>query len=330
VRYEDYYGSHLLRFIPEKSGVYIIASYATEESGIDPRVDVHYEKAPGDIRYFAFGRNENGLNFFVELELTKGEIYYFVFYSENLHEEFPINFYLDTHVHSGGVQDCKGYLCDCGKYYGEGGDHTPTGEMTCLGSLCSVCEEYFGDATEHNKIGDLTCSGYFCDKCEMYQGEGDGVSHIWNPIFGDCDICETKCPHDETDDGGVCLECDYLFEFMIVTGENVVFCDGFNEATRLAEEGSLIKLLRDIVERDVHFDKEVTFDLSGYSIITPSSDAIYVGSNVKFIDSVGGGFINLALVLRSPVVLEGGGFFVIIIDTLKETFIHIYIKTFSK
>ena len=308
VRYEDYYGQYLLRFIPEESGVYIMSSHATEESGMDPLMYSYRLDENGYLVTLKDGYNENGKNFYVELELVAGEPYYFVFYSTNQYDEYPINFYLDTHVHSGGEQTCKGYLCKCGDYYGDPGDHTPTGEMTCFGTLCSVCDEYFGDATEHNRVGEITGSGYYCDKCEMYQGEGDDTKHSWYKDRGRCDICEKECQHGEYDEGGKCLICSRQIEYMVINGESIAFYESLSDAIAYAEEGSTIKLLTDTAEGVLDFNKKLTFDLAGREISNASSDSFWIYDEVTFTDSVGGGYLGLGLRLVSPVTFEGGSY----------------------
>ncbi len=311
VRYEDYYGSYLIRFIPEETGVYIMSSHATEESGIDPKMYAYSVGEDGRPTDLTGGYDENGKNFLVEMELVAGETYYFAFYSENQYEEYPINFYLDTHVHSGGTQNCKGYLCDCGEYYGEAGDHTPEGDMTCLGTMCAVCDEYFGDSIPHNKVGDITCSGYFCDSCERYQGVGDPSKHKWGEGNGECSICEEVCQHSELDAEGECLECAYQLDYSVTTGDIVEFYTSLNSALENAEDGSVIKVLRDTYESAIDFEKSVTLDLAGHTIDRPSSGSFGISAEVRFMDSVGGGFLNIPLQLYSRVVFESGAYYII-------------------
>ncbi|MBQ8029448.1 MAG: hypothetical protein IJ262_08610, partial [Clostridia bacterium] len=231
--------------------------------------------------------------------------------------------------HSGGTQNCGGYKCEiCGLYYGEGtGEHTG-GNATCIEQAeCEVCGKSYGELEEHDTYGsEQTCKGYYCNKCEEYVGEKDETKHIWyygrcdlcgeeypdsencehDWINGECSICGTVCPHEEYENGK-CTVCGCYMAFELITGEDVTYYHSFSEALEAAEDGSTIKLMKNVVDTDsVEINKAITFDFNGNKWEQPSSGQHTVNANVTFIDSVGGGKTNYSIHIANPCTFKGG------------------------
>ena len=213
------------RFIPENDGMYKFSVYDTDDS-----MDIYaYNEYLNSIE-FTTKEIANGIE--LAAELTAGETYYLVLdnYSD---VEVTKTVKIETHTHSGGVQTCKGYLCDCGFYYGEGvtehrldttqtcqgyecidcgiffgeanDNHTWVSSIqTCKGYRCNDCFEYIGEKGEH-KLGDTQyCAGYKCSDCYEFFNEGTG-EHIDDNSDNMCDVCKA-----------------YIGDEVIVLGENTV------------------------------------------------------------------------------------------------------------
>ena len=213
------------RFIPENDGMYKFFVYDTENS-ISAYVHDNYL----NTIYFITKETANGIE--LTAELTAGETYYLVLYNySDVEVEKTVK--IETHTHSGGVQTCKGYLCDCGFYYGEGvtehrldttqtcqgyecidcgiffgeanDNHTWVSSIqTCKGYRCYDCLEYTGEKGEHNLSDTQYCAGYKCSDCYEFFNEGTG-DHIDDNADNLCDACKT-----------------YIGDEVIVLGENTV------------------------------------------------------------------------------------------------------------
>ncbi len=235
----------------------------------------------------------------------------------------------EEHDHTGGTQTCRGYKCEiCQSWYGEAGEqHDLSTEQTCMGYKCNLCYGYFGETGDHSPYTEQTCMGYGCEYCYEWFGEADTSKHSW--YYGYCDYCEIEypadeecihdldsrgqciicgyqCPHD-TMENGTCTSCSYILPFSLTTDEIVTYHGSFADALDKAEDGSVIKLLKDHDDyNSLEINKAITLDLNGKEWIQPSSGGFDVTANATFTDSVGGGYLDYALYLYSPVTLSGG------------------------
>ncbi|MBQ7295227.1 MAG: hypothetical protein IJW86_03415 [Clostridia bacterium] len=226
------------------------------------------------------------------------------------------------HVHSGGTQACGGYVCeDCGNWYGEGtGEHTG-GTQTCKGYMCETCYNWYGEADE-------TKHGWYygyCEYCKSEYPEDSECTHNWGSN-GECKICGVECEHPSFENGS-CTVCTYAnFPFSLTTGETVTYHNSFADAVDKAENGSTIKLLKDHFDYEiVDIEKEITLDLNGHKWNQPSSGKHSVRANVKFTDSVGGGYCYYGLDLYSKCTFSGGGYRNISIDFETEDTLDDYL-----
>ena len=121
-----------VRFIPSESGVYRFYSTGT----YDPEITIYDEHFDEIINM----DDNNGHNFDLYIELTANETYYLSLLDHGYATEFT--FSIESHEHSGGEQYCKGYLCECGYYYGEKGEHIDVNNY--IDNICDVCSEYLG------------------------------------------------------------------------------------------------------------------------------------------------------------------------------------------
>ncbi len=235
----------------------------------------------------------------------------------------------EEHDHTGGTQTCKGFKCEvCESWYGEAGEqHDLSTEQTCKGYKCNLCYRYFGESGEHSSSTEQTCMGYWCEFCYEWFGEADTSKHGWSygycdycdteyPVDeecshdldydGDCIICGYQCPH-EVLENGTCTNCSYSLPFSLTTGETVTYHGSFPDAFYKAEDGSIIKLLRNYDDyNNVEINKAIILDLNGKEWIQPSSGGFDVTANATFTDSVGGGYLSYSLNLYSPVTISGG------------------------
>ncbi len=292
-----------VKFVPDESGTFIIRSV----SDVDPRVrlyDSNMEQLGlrDDDNY-----RENANDFYFEYEYTAGETYYFHFY--DVHGEYNYNVILFAPCieHTGGTQTCKGYKCEvCKEWYGEGtGEHDLDTEQTCKGYICNVCGEWFGepDETKHSWfLGE-------CEHCGIEYPADLECEHIYTHERGSqCITCGAWCPH-ETIENGTCTDCHYNLPFSLTTGENITYHDSFSDALDKAEDGSVIKLLRDYSgPYSVEINKAITLDLNGKEWIQPSSGQFFINAPAHFTDSVGGGYLDYGLSLYSPVTFSGGSY----------------------
>ncbi len=237
----------------------------------------------------------------------------------------------DEHDHIGGTQTCKGFMCEvCENWYGEAGDqHDLSTEQTCKGYRCNLCYRYFGEIGEHSLSTEQTCMGYWCEYCYEWFGEADTSKHSW--YYGYCDYCDAEypvdeeCSHDLDNKGacrtcgyqcsheilenGTCTICFYALPFSLTTGETVTYHGSFPDAFDKAEDGSIIKLLKDYMDyNSVEINKAIILDLNGKEWTQPSSGSFDVTANATFTDSVGGGYLGYGLHLYSPVTFSGGSY----------------------
>jgi hypothetical protein len=174
--------SQLIRFIPLETAVYNISStpagspYCSIYLFVDYDVQLLYmEYAEVDSFYFTY-------------EFVEGETYYLSFGDFYGVESYTVT--IDKHEHSYDVETCKGYLCKCGEYFGEGGQHRLSDNQTCKGYECIDCYEYFGDTAEHQLDTEQTCGGYKCNFCNGYFGEALDIPHIDEDSNKNlCDVC---------------------------------------------------------------------------------------------------------------------------------------------
>lgn len=216
----------------------------------------------------------------------------------------------DLHIHKNtdGISTCKGYLCtECDKYFGEKDEtkHITDGVQTCKGYQCKNCYQFFGEADENEH------RWYYgwCMLCDSKYPEDVECTHNWDD-WGECVICGTECEHPSLDEGVKCTVCDYYYyAFSLTTGETVTFHETFADALDKASDGSIIKLLKDYGDYDsLGIDKAITLDLNGKEWNQPSLGSFTVNANVTFTDSVGGGYLNYALWIKSPVTLSAGSY----------------------
>ena len=308
------------------------------------------EYIDGSFEEKAVATIENGDDGEFTIKLNKDATYVFIWEGGSYPDECAFEIYVDDVFvywgtypsviedqsiiyaickHSGGTQDCGGYICEvCGLYYGEGtGEHTG-GTATCKEQAkCEVCGKSYGELEEHDTYGsEQTCKGYYCNNCEEYVGEKDETKHSW--YYGRCDICEeeypdsencehdwsngecsicgTVCPHEEYENGK-CTVCGCYMAFELITGEDVTCYNSFSAALEAAEDGSTIKLIKNVVDSNsVEINKAITFDFNGNKWEQPSSGRHTVTANVTFIDSVGGGKTNYSIYIAAPCTFKGG------------------------
>ncbi len=164
-------------------------------------------------------------------DLTAGKIYYFMLW-DYVGGAIERAFKVEAHTHSGGVQTCKGYLCDCGFYYGEAGTEHRLGEQTCEGYECIDCGHFFGETNDnHMRLSTTqTCKGYMCWGCFRYIGEKgehrlDSIQYCAGYKCLDCFkyFGEGTGEHADDDADNLCDVCKlYLDDQVIVLGENTV------------------------------------------------------------------------------------------------------------
>ncbi len=293
-----------VKFVPDENGTFIIRSV----SDTDPRVQLHdsnlsFIDSEDDSKY----REENNLDFYFKYEYTAGETYYFYLTDCNGEYNYTVILFAPCIEHTGGTQTCKGYQCDvCKEWYGEGtGEHDLDTEQTCKGYICNVCGEWFGepDETKHSWfLGE-------CEHCGIEYPADLECEHIYTHERGSqCITCGAWCPH-ETIENGTCTDCHYNLPFSLTTGENITYHDSFSDALDKAEDGSVIKLLRDYSgSYSVEINKAITLDLNGKEWIQPSSGQFDINAPAHFTDSVGGGYLDYGLNLYSPVTFSGGSY----------------------
>ena len=241
----------------------------------------------------------------------------------------------------------------CHNYYGEGnGEHDLDGEPTCKGRLCWVCFEYFGEVDENNHrwssgvcyicdeecehYGEKqTCQGYLCEECYSYYGEVDEDKHVWYygsceyhydityPLdlecehnldsYGRCEKCGIRCEHVEVNTFGECENCEYQFPYSVTTNNITTFHNSLSEALDASSSGSYVKMLRDDAETTTTFDKDIIFDINGCEMYRASLERLDINANVRFIDSVGGGFVGFPIIVNESCIIESGSFSSVII-----------------
>jgi hypothetical protein len=115
-------------------------------------------------------------------------------------------------------------------------------------------------------------------------------------------------------------------EYSVTTNNVTTYHNGLYEALEAAEDGSYVKLLRDIFEGEVTFNKAITFDLNGFEMSQPSLYDHIIKANVTFIDSVGGGFMSFDMLIFAECTFISGTYTGIFIEyetdlTIKD-FLH--------
>ncbi|MBQ6864904.1 MAG: leucine-rich repeat protein [Clostridia bacterium] len=224
----------------------------------------------------------------------------------------------DMHFHENtdGTQTCMGYLCDvCWCYFGEGDEslHVTDGVQTCAGYYCSFCRYYFGepDDTAHswNRGYCYTCNSYFPEDMEC--------AHKWS--LGICDICGVKCSHD-LDKNLICTVCESEMSFEVITGDSVkyysVFDDAIDDFNNGFEDGSVIRLIKDCFDKRFSYigfsGNDIVIDLNGHTW-NPDYQSLSISSDIKIMDSVGGGYMGASLYLQSPITIYDGSYKEIVI-----------------
>ncbi|MBQ8209946.1 MAG: hypothetical protein IJZ35_05130 [Clostridia bacterium] len=116
--YYDYDGNNTAVFEIEKDGDYSVYAYFDEEITLTAQ-----------FCYPVSIENET------TAKLSSTEVgYYFckVIYKDGTTEISDFFEISNIHTHSGGTQTCKGYLCECGEYYGDAVDHIDNnGDYNC-------------------------------------------------------------------------------------------------------------------------------------------------------------------------------------------------------
>ena len=145
-------------------------------------------------------------------------------------------------------------------------------------------------------------------------------------------IYSTFTCEEHTDyENGKCVVCKYALPFEVTTGETVAYYSSFEDALNNAQDGSTVKLMRDIDDDGYKtIDKAITLDLNGYEWVQPSSDDIDVFANVTFTDSFGGGFCWYELRLNCPVTFIGGSYYFVGIRFETEDKLADYLGTCSE
>ena len=179
-----------LKFTPEVSGKY---TFASKNSVDDPLIFIY------DINGTTIGSDDDdgdSLEFLLTCDLVAGGTYVIGVYerTSDVDLTFTVTFACNEHTYDGEVT-CVGTYCSvCRGYYGEANDnHTPDGDATCLGTWCSACEEFYGEAGDHRPYGDVTCLGTWCYLCESYYGEtGEHTLEGDATCLGTfCSVCES-------------------------------------------------------------------------------------------------------------------------------------------
>ncbi|MBO5714890.1 MAG: hypothetical protein J6S23_00665 [Clostridia bacterium] len=123
-------------FTPSENGIYIIRS----QSEYNPNIYV-CDSAFNELAYD--NDSGEGDNFTLAIELEAGKNYYLLF--EEYSEDNLLTYFIEKHEHSGGVQTCNGYLCECGLYYGQAGLIPHSDGNDDYTNICDDCLSFLGE-----------------------------------------------------------------------------------------------------------------------------------------------------------------------------------------
>ena len=148
-----------VRFTPSENGTYIIHS----QSENNPYIYV-YDSEFNELAY----NNNNGEdnNFNLAIELEAGKTYYLSFYEYV--EDNLLTYFIEKHEHSGGVQTCNGYLCECGLYYGQTGLLPHSDGNDDYNNICDICLRFLGEDLVLGS-SEVKCDSSDDDTWQMYR-----------------------------------------------------------------------------------------------------------------------------------------------------------------